>query len=82
MVQWLGFWAFTTVAWVQSLLIWELRSHKPHPTPSKKKVNFSLVSDDMLAIIYVSVSLCIFFFSPADCFMISLLLFFSSLTLK
>ena len=56
---------------------------KPHPTPSKKKkVNFSLVSDDMLAIIYVSVSLCIFFFSPADCFMISLLLFFSSLTLK
>ena len=36
-VQWLGFSAFTTVSWVQSL-IWELRFHVklPHTTAKKK----------------------------------------------
>ena len=33
---WLGFQAFTSVAWVQSL-VRGLRSHKPHGTTKKKK---------------------------------------------
>ena len=42
MAQWLGFWAFTAMARLQSL-VWELRSHKPRgmakttTTPLKNK---------------------------------------------
>ena len=34
--QWLEFWAFTAVAWVESL-VRELSAHKPHSTAKRKK---------------------------------------------
>ena len=36
MAKWLGFWAFTAMVWVQSL-VGELRPHKPQGAAKKKK---------------------------------------------
>ena len=43
MVYWLGFNAFTAVAWVQSL-VGELRSRKPHGTAKKKDKDLEMRS--------------------------------------
>ena len=46
MVQWLGFSAFTAVAWIQSL-VGELRSHKPCSVDQKKQMPRRAVVDNV-----------------------------------